>query len=406
VFGAAALEALAEHGALDQVTHLSSVSGGSFTAAYFLANPPACGAIPTPEARQACWHAYFSGFKQQMRVNYWYRMFGRNARPWRFSSPTRRATSLQEILDKRFLHGKTFGELPARPVLMINTTSYDETRRFVFSNACLAEGASDPSTDPSAPTRKRYQIMAAKALAQRALQAYTFSRPQCQRPVPADLPLSLAVVASAAFPPLIGPISIQAPSECDSGAAEWWHLGDGGIIENSGTDSLEEVFLRRLAAQGPPPEKAWVLSVDAGAQPDPETLKQTRKFNMYRGMKASLVVDSPRVRGQAYHDVFWRDLEAELLKEGIGYEKLTFRYSQAELDVLPASCMKKLPDAQSIADHLPTIPTKLRINACDADLLELAAHQLVHATLDDAMARRMRSEGFPIHAAEGCTLSR
>jgi len=406
VFGAAALEALSEHGILGQVSHLSSVSGGSLAAAYLLAYPPGCGEVTTRKAERDCWHDYFSQFKQHMRANYRAQMHRRNARPTRFSSPTRRATSLQEAFDKSFLHGKTFGELGSRPVLLINATSYDETRRFVFANVCLAEGAVDRSDRSTPHAAKRYRSMAEEALAQRALQAYTFSRPGCPRPVPGDLPVSLAVVASAAFPPLTGPVSIEVPSACDGGEPEWWHLGDGGVIENSGTDSLEEILLLRLAAGGPPLDKALILSVDAGARPDPEELKRQKHFNMYRSPpKVSLVVDSPRVRGQAYHDIFWGELLDELTKEGIGYERITFRYSEAELVNLPGSCEGKISDDETIRDRLLAIETDFKIDECDADLLEIAAHQLVHEAFHDAAARRLTGEGFPIHTGRACAVA-
>lgn len=406
VFGAAVLEALAEHGVLGQVSHLSSVSGGSLAASYYLAHPPACEESATGEAAQACWRDYFSQFKSKMRVNYRARMHGRNAAPTRFSSPTRRATSLQEVFDKHFLDGITFGELGSRPVLLINATIYDETRRFVFSNVCLPEGPAGRPVGSTADGGKRYLIMAEKALAQRALQAHTFSLPRCARPVPGDLPVSLAVVASASFPPLTGPVSIQTTSGCDGGDPVWWHLGDGGVIENSGTDSLEEVLLRRLVDSGPALEKALILSVDAGSHPDPEKLKRIENFEMYSTpARASLVVDSPRVRGQAYHDIFWGELLDELAKEGIGYEKITFQHSEAALEDLPESCDEEILEEGTIRDHMLEIKTDLQIDECDADLLEIAAHRIVHATFDAETARRLTSEGFPIDTARACAMT-
>jgi len=397
VFGAAALEALAEHGILGQVSHLSSVSGGSLPAAFYLTYPPAC-----EETATECWHVYFSELKGSMRHKFQSWMLARNeSQPWRSSSPTRRVTSLQEVLDNQFLHGKTFGDLGSDPVLMINATSYDETRRFVFSNVCLAEGAVDPSG-----SSKRYRVMAEKALAQRALQAFTFSRPQCIRPVPTDLPVSLAVATSAAFPGVLGPVSIQAPSACDDGEPEWWHLGDGGIIENSGTDSLDEILLRRLLDEGPTLKTALILSVDAGSHSDPEELKRDRTFNMHRNKsRLGLVVDSPRVRGQAYHDIFWDELVDELAKEGIGYEKITFRYSQAELNDPPSSCAKEISDGKTSHDLLLEIETKFNIKECHADILEMAAHQLVHEAFDVEAVRRLTSDGFSIHTARECALA-
>jgi len=406
VFGAATLEALSEHGILGQVSHISSVSGGSLAASYFLTHPPVCDQSATQEAQQTCWHEYFSEFKEKMRVNYQNGILIRNSRPTRFSSPTRRATSLKEELDEQFLQGRTFGELGSRPMVLINATSYDETRRFVFSNVCLAAGAADPSGGAIEQGGKRYRIMAEKALADRALWAFTFSRPGCTRPVPGDFPVSLAVAASASFPPAIGPVSIESPSGCDGGEPEWWHLGDGGVIENSGTDSLEEVLLRRLADDGSPLENALILSVDSGVHLDPEDLKRLKNFKMNATpAHVNLVVHSPRVRGQAYHDIFWEELSAELAKEGIDYEKITFRHSKAELDELPNSCVDRLSGLQAISDLLLEIPTLFKIDECNADLLELAAHQLVHETFDDEAVQRLGNKGLSIHTGRNCAMA-
>ena len=406
VFGAATLEALAEHGVLGQVSHISSVSGGSLAASYFLTHPPACEEAPANGAEQECWREYFTEFKAQMRINYQAGMMLRNARPTRFTSPTRRAKSFQEILDKQFLHSKTFGELESSPMVLINATSYDETRRFVFSNVCLPELDGDSASQPSAQIEKRYQVMAREALAAPALRAKTFSRPECTRPVPGELPLSLAVAASAAFPPAIGPVAMEVPSGCDGGEPEWWHLGDGGVVENAGTDSLDEVLFRRLAAEGPPLEQALILSVDSGVRPDPEQLKRMDNFRMNSNPTlVNLVVITPRVRGQAYHDIFWDEMSSELAKEGIGFEKITFRHSRAELSKLPDSCARKTSDERSMRDRLLEIPTLLMIDECNADLLEAAAHHLVHASFDDEAVHRLTSKGFSVHNGRECALA-
>lgn len=279
---------------------ISSVSGGSLAASYFLTHPPVCDESATQEAQQTCWHEYFSEFKEKMRVNYQNGILIRNSRPTRFSSPT---------------------------------------RRFVFSNVCLAAGAIDPSGGANANDGKHYRIMAEKALADRAF-------------------------------------------------------------------SLEEVLLRRLADGGPPPENALILSVDSGVHLDPEDLKRLKNFKMNATpAHVNLVVHSPRVRGQAYHDIFWEELSAELAKAGIDYEKITFRHSEAELVELPSSCVGKLSGLQAISDLLLEIPTLFKIDECNADLLELAAHQLVHETFNDEAVQRLGNEGLSIHTAHNCAMA-
>jgi predicted acylesterase/phospholipase RssA len=138
-----------------------------------------------------------------------------------------RGQGLDRGLDRRFLAGKTFGDLyaagPGLPVLLVNAASYDEARRFLFSSVCIGAETG-------------------------ALRSASFSRPGCERAVPQDFPVSLAVTASAAFPGLFGPVALEVPASCDVAEPEWWHLGDGGMIDNSGIDTLEEVVLEAVEA--------------------------------------------------------------------------------------------------------------------------------------------------------------
>jgi len=53
-----------------------------------------------------------------------------------------------------------------------------------------------------------------------------------------------AVTASASFPPVIGPITLQV-----AGEETYWHAGDGGLYENSGFESLFFLFLKRLQGE-------------------------------------------------------------------------------------------------------------------------------------------------------------
>ena len=109
---------------------------------------------------------------------------------------------------------------------------------------------------------------------------------------------------------------------------------------------------------------------------------------------------------ETYHDIFWDELVDELSKEGIGYEKITFRFSDAQLDELPVSCREEIFGEELIHQVLLDIATDFTIEECQADLLEMAAHQLVHATLDDEAVSRLTSSGFPIHTGRDCAVIR
>jgi predicted acylesterase/phospholipase RssA len=417
VFGASAMEALWEHGLLGQVSHVSSVSGGSIAAAYYAANKPACEGAPSEVEKEICWREFFSEFKKAMRYNYrnwmeWRQLYHLN----RFLSPTRRASSLQETLDRRFLDGMTFGDLEAgderspegrtleRPVLLINATSYDEGRRFVFSNLCVSERTEYRSNSSTEAAESRYEPLTRKTLLTR-----TFSRPECVRPVPSDLPISLAVATSAAFPPLIGPVCFEVPSSCHGGEPNWWHLGDGGIIDNSGVDTLEEIVLRELEDGDGRLAQALIISLDSGRMIRPERMQLDSNLRIWT-RDPGRVVDVSIPRGRAYHDLVWDRLKRGLAADGVYMETIEMRYTTAELPQWPVSCKKKNPIRragetlagfqQEILERLNLIPTDLSIGKCDADLMEMAAHKVIHDTLTGETARRLRDAGFAVREVQ------
>jgi hypothetical protein len=395
VYGAAGLEALWEHGMIQHVTHLSSVSGGSIASSYFVANRPSCEGAGSEAEQEACWREFFAGFKAAMRYDFFGAMERRQLAPNRMFSNTRRATALADTLDKNFLHDKTFSELrlagatDARrlgdPVFLVNASSYDEARRFVFSNLCIPAGDEAEGAETSSGSAP---------LARSELRARTFSRPGCPRSVPDDFPVSLAVASSASFPG-IGPVSIEVPSECTGGGPEWWHLGDGGIFDNTGVDTLEEIVLWQRADERKKLRRALILSLDSGKLADPEELKKIDNMWLYI-QHPSLMFDIAARRGQAYHDLLWQRLRNDFASEGIALEFFQIRYVNAQLEEWPASCKKRAAAGVTIHEELTSIPTDLEITDCHADLLELAAHQVVHEALNGDVVRRMQREGFAI----------
>jgi predicted acylesterase/phospholipase RssA len=369
-FGAAALEALHEHALLSQTTHVSSVSGGGFAAAWYVLNRPDLCAEPSREP--GCADAAFADFKAAMRHDFLFDVARRQAfKPNRISSPTRRLSSLAEALDDAYIGGASFAALPASPVLLVNAARLDDGRRFVFSNAVLPDEALGvaPLGDPR-------------------LRAASFALPGCPRATPSEFPLSLAIATSAAFPVAFGPAAIAAPAGCDGAGSVYWHLSDGGVIENLGLETLEEAALRALHSPSPP-TRVLVVSIDAQALPDPDA--SFAESNLRVWTKApERIVEVAMARGRAYHDLAWAEVRANA---GAPFETVSVRYTEAALTAWPASCGRAAGDAAEIAAQLEGVSTSLRISECNADLLEAAAHQLVHATLN-ARADALAAQGF------------
>lgn len=380
VFAAAVLEALAEHGIAERITHISSVSGGGFAASYYVTRPMAAAC---PDRAPACRRAYFAAFDAAMRQDYTTALLlNQLASPGRITSPTRRATSLQEALDASFLDGTTFGQLPPHPMLLINAASYDDGRRFVFSNAVLE--ASYPDYPP---------------LARDVLWASSFSLPDCPQRTPPDLPVSLAVVASAAFPPVIGPVTVQSQRSCADTTPQYWHLGDGGIIDNSGADSLRELVVRGVGSGNL--TSALIFVADAGAPHDAERSRSTADLSLFTSNPGA-VVDVAQARGNALAELAWAQARETI---GIPFDTVVFRFNEAEIADWPDSCAAEQASGRLITDHLSAIATALDVGDCEADLLVSAARAIVDRRLAEA-AETLRRHGLAPPGAHAAAAQR
>ena len=164
LFGAAGLEALAKlqvgppvHSLLEDVSVISSVSGGSMATSYFAAGKPrkdvpiltASGELSTE------YQTFFAQYKETMNQDYEDPLFWRNMLRLRWFNPAWTATSLTEHLNNQFLNEVTFNHVRERelsgdiPRLLINTTLYNDGRRFVITTLPHEQTQYDLLTDVS-----------------------------------------------------------------------------------------------------------------------------------------------------------------------------------------------------------------------------------------------------------------
>jgi len=363
VFGAAALEVLAEAGIAQQAAYISSVSGGGFPAAYYAIHKPRPCDLATRRS-SPCTSDDFAVFKKTMRYDYLRDISIRQVlRPNRFSSPTRRLTSLQNALDHKIVRDATFGDLPEEPILLINGARYDDGRRFVFSNLAIPEGAVDLD-------RFSHPV----------LRTASFSLPGCTRAVPDDFSVALALATSAGFPPLLGPASLEIPSTCDGGALHYWHIGDGGILENTGIETIEDYAANgvgeraRILAKG---GKLIIFSVDAGRSTPSNQMMQTRNLKLWT-TDPGRVVEIAGMRARGYREVALQQTRDD---NPLDIEIISMRYTDAQLTQWPNSCGRRKADPAAIRAELTSVPTSLKISRCHADLIEMAARDVVTRVL-------------------------
>lgn len=358
IFAAAGMEALHRRGRLASVTHVSSVSGGGFAAAYLALNP-------VPEAAQS--RAYFDKMQTALAHDFFWDTQTRQLRkPLRLFSPSRRLSSLQEALDRPdVLNAARMSDLPRDRAFFFNAVSYDTGQRFTFSNAALPPP--DAASDHLLPA---------------ALRTLSFSDAAQDRVTPPSMPISLAVATSAAFPPYLGPMTIEVAPASDA-PPQYWHLGDGGIVENAGVETLREaVYARGEGA------RATIYAFDAGKQLDKDLSRNTHNISIW-SRDVTRLVDIITVYGDAHRKTLYGALDD---KTGVEIDLITFNYMDvvtyartaasetsewlrwsAWTHATPADRLQ----SESPAEHLAKIPTALNITPCHRELIARAAEFLV-----------------------------
>ncbi len=356
VFAAAGMEALHKRGLLDDVTHVSSVSGGGFAASYLALH------------RVGADHkAYFKQMQSVMAHDYfWDVQLNQMRTPFRAFSPSRRLVSLQDALDRPdFLRTATFADLPKDRTFFFNAISYDTGHRFVFSNGAL------PPPDATAKTELPS-----------ALRSLSFSGATSLCATPHRVPVSLAVATSAAFPPYLGPTTLQIES-LGAKAPEFWHLGDGGVVENSGVETLREAIYARGKKQ-----RAKIYVFNAGQRLDQEKSKTSHDISIW-SREVTRLVDVLQEYASAHRETMFAALDA---KHGMKIDVIGFDYLAIAEMVKGGnppndrwltwkgwvhSTHAVRTASKTPAEHLAKIPTALNITACDRELIASAAVDLV-----------------------------
>ena len=369
VFAAAGMQALEKRGLLEQVTHVSSVSGGGFAASYLALHPlPTCGSYSDTEN---CTAPYFDEMQRVMAHDYFWDVEVNQLRsPARLLSPSRRLNSLQDALNgEDFLMGQTFEAMPEDRIFYFNAVSYDSGQRFVFSNGTLPS-PDDPQTSSLPPS----------------IRALSFSSGNIERSTPKTMAISLAVATSAAFPPYLGPTTIQINDSYGAPKA-FWHLGDGGVLENSGVETLREAVHGREGASS-----ATIYSFNAGQRLDKDLSRNTHDISIW-SRDVARVVDVLLEYSGAHRETLSKKLDeaadksitviefdyldvARLLKASQEQDEVWNSWDRWQHCTVSDRGTSKSP-----AEHLAKIPTALRISACNRELIAAAASFLVETQL-------------------------
>jgi hypothetical protein len=396
LFGAGGLEALGRLPApqgtsvLEQVAYLSSVSGGGLPASYFALHKPgrATPVLGADGKLTPAYEAFFATQESQLSQDFEGALIRKQLGSFRFIlNSALAATSLREVIEERLLGTDTFAQLAAReqsgdsPRVMINSTLFNDGRRFVWT------------TLPPEATQYDFVADLNRSLARRGVKheipEVMHKRWESLLPVtplelqlnPCAIPVSVAVTASASFPPLVGPITFRV-----GGDLEYWHTGDGGLYENLGLETLMFTFQKQI--QDRKAKRALILAFNS-SYPFSVGFKELRQrsqpwsiFN-YDFTRIPSIMEE---RATAYWSLFYRSMQVEGVLPDDATLRIVFMNHESarwedDLSDLPEACRSEKPallTPEDVQKRISELPTKFVIaSACDRQLLRTAAAKVV-----------------------------
>ena len=425
LFAAGAFEALSkirvgpeQRSLLEQVSYISSVSGGSMASSYFVARKPAhaVSVLGSDGAMTQEYQEFFTRFKEDMKFDLEGLILRRQLFRLRWINPAWTAWSLAELLDESYLNGMTFKELSIReaqgdsPHLMVNTTLYNNGRRFVVSTLPREASQYDVFLDLHRISGARKVDEEGELILRSRWESLHSVTPEDIKLDTCPIRVAAAVVGSMSFPPVVGPISFRV-----KGQDKYWHVGDGGLSDNTGAESLLMVFLKKL--QERKSRRALIISFDSsfpflvGGE---ELSSRAEGFTLF-SYDFSRIPSIMEERATAYRSWFFRLAQRQRLLPGPDQLGLiTLRHTDAEwkedLSDLPDTCRKNestIKKPKEVVRRLAGIATRLWLaSPCDRDLTIAAAAKVVaqneenikrfvEATFDDGIGKTTVTRNSP-----------
>lgn len=404
LFGAAGLESLAgiqtanRQSVLEQVSYLSSVSGGSIAASYYvLKKPDRSVAMLTPEGGLTdAYRNFFTGYRSAVGQDIGPQVFWRQLSRFRWLNPALGAVSLNEILGEQFLGDATVGDIAARaargdsPGLIVNTTLYNNGRSFAVTGQPSESFQYNFFQDLQGALASQGKVAPVPAVLRERWHTLLPMTPHELHMNPCRTRLSAVVSASASFPPVIGPITFQV-----AGDPTYWHVGDGGLYENQGVETILFLFLKQLQLKKT--KRFLILAFDSSfpfAVGDVRLNQRAQPFGLF-SFDFSRIPSIMEERATTFRAIFFRTLQMQgVFPDERTVQVIPLRHTDAvwrpDLADLPAACRNENPALRSpaqVRQRLAEIPPRLQIaSTCDAHLLTAAAGKVVAQNRDAILA--------------------
>jgi len=395
LFAEAGLEALAQirvaDGAslIDRIDHISSVSGGSLSASYYILKKPGRGvAVLNPDGTMSpAYRTFFDQYRADLSQDFETSLIWRQLLSFRWINSALAAKTLAEILRAQLYGDARIQDLSARekagdtPGIIINTTLYNNGRRLALTSLPKEEFDYDFFKDLEATLQKRGQTVEMTPFIR---ERWRLLRPMTPIEIhmdPCPTTVAAAATASASFAPLIGPTTIRMGDK-----EAYWHVGDGGLYENSGIESLLFLYLKQLQAKRT--KRAIIIALDSSypfSVDEARLLKRSLPFSLLN-FDFSRIPGIMEERAITYQALFFRTLQLEGVFPDIKtLTVIALRHTEAkwaaDLSDLPPACkaeLQPMKTTEDVANRIAAIPTRLGLTSeCDRELIYTAANKLV-----------------------------
>jgi hypothetical protein len=341
------------------------------------------------------YQAFFAQYKETMNQDYEKPLLWRNLFRLRWFNPAWTAKSLSEYLNSQFLKDMTFQNVRERessgdiPRLLINTTLYNDGRRFVITTLPHEQTQYDLLKDVS-------RSIGARPVSKESAELMRVKWASLQSVTPQELNLDLcpiqlgaAVAGSMSFPPVVGPITFKVEGE-----DRYWHAGDGGLSDNMGLESLATVALNALQQHAA--RRVLIIAFDSSF---PFAVGSDRLDHFPEGFTLfnydfSRIPGIMEERALAYRTLFFRTMaEQGVLPDESRFKFFQLRHIDAvwkdDMSELPESCKNekvKLENPPMVKKRLASVVTRLWLKSdCDRDLVATAAAKLVEEKKDEIL---------------------
>lgn len=362
---------------IDEIDYISSVSGGSLASTYYC--------LKQDTMKKIGKEKFFEQFKAAMRKNFEVKalikyFFGAHVL-LDFFTYYDRGDLMASIWNNEFFRNKTFKDLALKekrggPSLIINGTNLNDGLKFIFSTINEEEF-----------NKSQYfeKIRRAGFIKHSTSSKYIPFKTIGFKSINSDIsqyPVSKAIVASAAVPNLLGPVTLRDYTSKN----RLINIVDGGVYDNYGIESLMQLITQYLDKH--PGRKAKIIIID-GSGFFAEQKKHSDEFNVADYSTRPLSISWLRTKN--YMEYVFEKAKKFTNKDGVKpYRNLSFNLVSL-YDILPSqkegtpiireNALQKIlrPDitTKEFLTKIINIQTRFRILDEDAVVVENIAKRSV-----------------------------